>query len=64
LGLDWGELTGKLYEHYLHTADNATQGIGIMYAHGKPNVQCAKGTRPPGIGEDELAIKSVGFVML
>lgn len=62
-GLDLGELVSKLDERKLHCVAKAAQIIANLRARGKPNVQHAKGTRPPEIGDDELAIESVGFVI-
>ena len=62
-GLDLGELAKKLDERKLHCVAKAAQIIANLHARGKPNVQHAKGARPPEIGDDELGIESVGFVM-
>lgn len=62
-GLDLGELAKKLDERKLHCVAKAAQIIANLHARGKPNVQHAKGARPPEIGDDELAIESIGFVM-
>jgi hypothetical protein len=61
--MDLGDLAKKFEKLELFCVAKAAQIIANLHSRGKPNVQHAKGARPPEIGDDELAIESVGFVI-
>lgn len=62
-GVDLGHLAQKIEKLELYCVAKAAQIVAILHSRGKPNVQHAKDARPPEVGDDELALESVSFVL-
>lgn len=63
LGMDLGDLAKRLEKVELYCAARAAQIVALLHSRGKPNVQHAKGARPPESGDDEFALESVSLVL-
>lgn len=62
-GVDLGDLAKKVEKLELYCVAKAAQIVALLHNRGKPNVQHAKGARPPETGDDELALQSIGLVL-
>ncbi|MDI3380396.1 hypothetical protein ACFPPF_09825 [Xenophilus aerolatus] len=62
-GLDLGDLAKRVEKLELYCVAKAAQIVALLHSRGKPNVQHAKGGRPPENGDDELALQSIGLII-
>lgn len=63
LGVDLGDLAKKVEKLELYCVAKSAQIVALLHNRGKPNVQHAKGARPPEDGDDELALQAIGLVL-
>lgn len=62
-GVDLADLAKKVEKLELYCVAKAAQIVALLHNRGKPNVQQAKGARPPERGDDELALESISLVL-
>jgi hypothetical protein len=62
-GADLGDLAKKVEKLELYCVAKSAQIVALLHSRGKPNVQHAKGVRPPESGDDDLALESIGLVL-
>lgn len=62
-GIDLGDLAKKVEKLELYCVAKSAQIVALLHSRGKPNVQHAKGARPPENGDDELALQAIGLVL-